>query len=170
MMILLAIAAYIVLFSIQTSLLSAFSVSGVTLDLALIIAVYFGVLSRGDRGIWAGFFIGLFQDFLSGSLLGINTLSKSLIGFTFSTIKDKLMVVGFVPISLILFASSIFDGLIYYVVATALLQAQIPFSFLFNTLPIYAMYNALVGPILFFFINWSRKRLSKKFPALEASS
>jgi len=56
------------------------------------------------------------------------------------------------------------------VVATALLQAQIPFSFLFNTLPIYAMYNALVGPILFFFINWGRKRLSKKFPALEASS
>ncbi len=158
---------FIVLFSLQTSLMSYFSVGGVTLDLALILTVYCGVLLKGDRGIWVGFAIGLTQDCLSGSLLGVNTLSKSIIGFTFSTLKDKLLVVGFVPISVILFAASFFDGLIYYLTLTTLLKAQIPFSFLFSTLPIYAMYNALVGPILFFFINWGKQRVQRKFPLLE---
>ena len=83
---------FIFLFSLQTSLMSYFSVGGVTLDLALILAVYCGVLLKGDRGIWVGFAVGLVQDCLSGSLLGVNTLSKSIIGFTFSTLKDKLMV------------------------------------------------------------------------------
>ena len=159
---------FILLFSLQTSLMSYFSVGGVTLDLALILAVYCGVLLKGDRGIWVGFAIGLTQDCLSGSLLGVNTLSKSIIGFTFSTLKDKLMVIGFVPISVILFAASFFDGLVYYLILTTLLKAQIPFSFLFSTLPIYAMYNALVGPILFFFINWSKKWALRKFPILES--
>ena len=108
---------FILLFSLQTSLMSYFSVGGVTLDLALILAVYCGVLLKGDRGIWVGFAIGLIQDCLSGSLLGVNTLSKSIIGFTFSTLKDKLMVIGFVPISVILFAASFFDGLVYYLIS-----------------------------------------------------
>ena len=88
---------FILLFSLQTSLMSYFSVGGVTLDLALILAVYCGVLLKGDRGIWVGFAIGLAQDCLSGSLLGVNTLSKSIIGFTFSTLKDKLMVSDLFP-------------------------------------------------------------------------
>lgn len=159
---------FIILFSFQTSLMSYFSVGGVTLDLALILAVYCGVLLKGDRGIWVGFAIGLVQDCLSGSLLGVNTLSKSIIGFTFSTLKDKLIVIGFVPISVILFAASFFDGLVYYLVVTTLLKAQIPFSFLFSTLPIYAMCNALVGPVLFFFINWSKQWALRRFPMLES--
>ena len=170
MIFLVFIVVYIILFSLQTSLLSTFTVGGVSLDLALILTVYCGVLLRGDRGIWVGFSIGLIQDLLSGSLLGVNTLSKSVIGFTFSTLKDKLMVEGFVPISVILLAASFFDGLVYYLCMTALLQAQIPFSFLFDTLPIYALYNALVGPILFFFINWIKNLILRRFPVLEGST
>ncbi len=170
MIILIFIIVFILLFALQTSLLSHFSAGGVTLDLALILSVYCGVLLRGDRGIWVGFSIGLVQDCLSGSLLGVNTLSKSIIGFTFSRLKDKLMVEGFVPISVILLAASFFDGLVYYLALTTLLKAQIPFSFLFNTLPVYAMVNALVGPILFFFLNWSAKRILRKFPLLEGTS
>ncbi|MCH7651702.1 MAG: rod shape-determining protein MreD [Nitrospinae bacterium] len=170
MIVLIFIIVFILLFALQTSLLSHFSVGGVTLDLALILSVYCGVLLRGDRGIWVGFSIGLVQDCLSGSLLGVNTLSKSIIGFTFSRLKDKLMVEGFVPISVILLAASFFDGLVYYLALTTLLKAQIPFSFLFNTLPVYAMVNALVGPILFFFLNWSAKRILRKFPLLEGTS
>ncbi len=170
MIFLVFIVVYIILFPLQTSLLSAFAVGGISLDLALILTVYCGVLLKGDRGIWAGFFIGLIQDILSGSLLGVNTLSKSVIGFTFSTLKDKLMVEGFVPVSVILLAASFFDGLVYYLCMTALLQAQIPFSFLFNTLPIYALYNALVGPILFFLINRIKNMILRKFPVLEGSA
>lgn len=161
---------FILLFSIQTSLLSHFSVGGVTLDLALILTVFCGVLLKGNRGIWVGFSLGLIQDCLSGSLLGVNTLSKSIIGYTFSRLKDKLMVEGFIPISVILLAASFFDGLVYYLALITLLEAQIPFSFLFNTLPVYAMVNALVGPILFFFLNWSAKQILRKFPLLEGSS
>ena len=160
---------YIILFSLQTSLLSHFSISGVTLDLALILAVYCGVLLRDDRGIWVGCSIGLVQDCLSGSLLGVNTLSKSVIGFFFSRLKDKLLVEGFVPVSVIMLGASFFDGLVYYLTLTTLQEARIPFSFLFNTLPVYAMVNALVGPVLFFFIKGINKKFRRKFPLLESA-
>ncbi len=170
MLIFIFIVLFVFLFSIQTSLLSYFSIAGVTLDLALILTVYCGVLLKGNKGIWIGFAIGLTQDCLSGGLLGVNTLSKSVIGFTFSNLKDKLMVEGFIPISIILLGASFFDGMVFYLSMITLQKAQIPFTFLFNTLPVYAMYNSLVGPVLFFFINWTKKRVLKMFPILEGTA
>ena len=94
-MLLLILIIYLVLvFSIQTSILGLVSVAGVTPDLALIFVVYCGIHFQRNAGVGAGFLVGLLQDFLSGRLLGVNTLSKSLIGFFFSTLKQKLYVLG----------------------------------------------------------------------------
>ena len=139
----------IFLLSAQTTWLELFSFGGVTPDLALIWVVYCAVRYSRAGGIGAGATIGLIQDSLSGRLLGVNTLSKSLIGYFFSTLKDKFFVEGMVPIGIFLVLSSIFDGLVFYFSMGTILKGEVASSFLYQSLPVYSVYNALIGPFMF---------------------
>ena len=90
----------VILFSIQTTLLEMFSVGGVIPDLALIWVVYCCVHCSRAMGIGSGIVMGILQDSLSGGLLGVNTLSKSFIGFFFAALKDKFFVEGVIAVSI----------------------------------------------------------------------
>ena len=46
------------LFSVQTTLLGMFSLAGVTPDLILIVAVYCGIRSKKNSGIWLAVLVG----------------------------------------------------------------------------------------------------------------
>lgn len=164
MFILIQFVFLVSLFSIQTTVLDFFTIAGVMPDLALIFVVYCGIYFQGSRGIGMGVVVGLVQDALSGGLLGVNTLSKGLVGFIFSTLKDKLIVEGFIPIFFFIAVSSLVDGLIFYLVLVTLLKGTISSGFLVTDLPIYAVYNALLGPILFAALNVKRKWILNKIP------
>ena len=155
---------FLLIFSAQTTLLGLFSFSGVTPDLILILAVYCGINFQGNGGIGAGCAMGLVQDCLSGDVLGINTLSKGLIGFFFSALKNKIMVDGIVPISFFLVVSSLFDAFVFYMVWSLLLKGESSSGYLFPNFLIYAGYNAVVGPLLFFIFNRGKRWISLKFP------
>lgn len=150
------------LFSAQTTWLELFSFGGVIPDLALIWVVYCGVRHSRTAGIGAGVAMGLIQDSLSGGLLGVNTLSKGLIGYFFSTLKDKFYVEGMVPIGIFLVFSSIFDGLVFYFSMGTILKGEVASSFLYQSLPVYSIYNALIGPLMFFLLDkvdgWSQPK------------
>lgn len=152
----------ILLFAVQTTVLGLFSFAGVTPDLALIFALYCGIYFQGNTGAVMGGLTGLIQDCLSGRLLGLNTLSKSLISFSISTIKDKIQVENTLPVCLFLVVASVFDGLIFYLLSFTLLKGGETQEFLFPSLLIYAAYNALVGPFLFFILKENRKWLLQK--------
>ncbi len=137
------------IFSAQTTWLELFSFGGVTPDLALVWVVYCAVRYSRTSGMGAGIAIGLVQDSLSGALLGVNTLSKSLIGYFFSTLKDKFYVEGVIPIGIFLIFSSIFDGLVFYFSMGTILKGEVASSFLYQSLPVYSIYNALIGPLMF---------------------
>jgi rod shape-determining protein MreD len=154
----------LILFSTQTTFLENFSIAGVTPDLILIFVVYCGINLRGSRGIGIGFAVGLIQDCLSGRLLGVNTLSKSLIALFFSALKDKIMVEGVLAIFLFTITASLLDGIIYYLVLITLFKGEVPGSFLFSSLPVYALYNGCVGPVLFYFLDANRKWVLRKLP------
>ena len=160
----------IFLFSAQTTWLELFSFEGVTPDLALVLVVYCGVRHSRTVGIGAGVFTGLVQDSLSGGLLGVNTLSKGLIGYFFSTLKNKFYVDGIVPIGIFLVFSSIFDGLIFYFSMVTILKGEVAASFLYQSLPIYSIYNALIGPLIFVFLDkvngWLQSKKSYPYRGL----
>jgi len=145
------------LLSFQTTLLDLFSVYGVRPDLALILTVYCAIILGEYPGIAVAMTIGFLQDCLSGGLLGVNTLSKSLIGFAFANLKNKLVLEGPVPVGTFLAIASIFDGLIYYLTSLVLFR-QVPFGQFFSTLLIFALYNALVGVAGFYVLNWYRRQ------------
>ncbi len=158
------------LFSIQTTLIPLVEISGVTIDLALIFVVYCGIHVRGHGGATMGLLLGFVQDCFSGGLLGANTLSKSLLGFAFDRVKDKIMVEGVIPICFFIFFASLFDGLIIYWIHHALLKSS---SGEFVIAPVlgYGLYNALLGPFFFHMMDtvkqrWFKNLLDKNATAL----
>ena len=157
----------IILFSIQTTWLGMFSIGGVIPDLVLIWVVYCGVHCSRTMGVGSGIVMGILQDSLSGGLLGLNTLSKSFIGFFFVALKDKFFVEGVVPVAFFLVASSLFDGLVFYFSMNTVLKGEVTSSFLYQSLPAYSIYNGLVGPILFLlfnqFNNWLKSKISDPY-------
>ena len=152
----------VILFSIQTTWLEMFSVGGVIPDLALIWVVYCCVHCSRAMGIGSGIVMGILQDSLSGGLLGVNTLSKSFIGFFFATLKDKFYVEGVIPIAFFLILSSLFDGLVFYFSMNTVLKGEVASSFLYQSLPVYCIYNGLVGPIIFLVLNGLNNWLKSK--------
>ena len=152
------------LLSAQTTWLELFSFGGVTPDLALIWVVYCAVRYSRAGGIGAGIAMGLIQDSLSGGLLGVNTLSKSLIGYFFFTLKDKFYVGGMIPIGIFLVLSSIFDGLVFYFCMGTILKGEVASSFLYQSLPVYSIYNALIGPFMFMVLDKINDRLKSIKP------
>ena len=99
---------------------------------------------------------------MSGGLLGVNTFSKSFIAFFFSALKDKIFVEGILPIAFFLAISSLFDGLVFYLSMNTVLEGEIATSFLYQSLPIYSVYNGVVGPIIFLVLNRTNKWLHSK--------
>ena len=152
----------VILFSIQTTWLEMFSVGGVIPDLSLIWVVYCCVHCSRAMGIGSGIVMGILQDSLSGGLLGVNTLSKSFIGFFFATLKDKFYVEGVIPIAFFLILSSLFDGLVFYFSINTVLKGEVASSFLYQSLPVYSIYNGLVGPIIFLVLNGLNNWLKSK--------
>ncbi len=61
------------------------------IDLVLIVVVYVALKMGLVPGLLVGSFAGLSQDLLIGSVLGVNGLAKSLIGFIVAGIEQRIM-------------------------------------------------------------------------------
>ena len=65
---------------VQTTLVPIVAGGGAPVDLALIVVV-FAALNRGPvAGLWTGTLAGLLQDALSGGIIGVSGLTKTMIG------------------------------------------------------------------------------------------
>ncbi|HIO24045.1 MAG TPA: rod shape-determining protein MreD [Nitrospinaceae bacterium] len=154
----------VLLLSIQTTFLAIFFPVNVVPDLILIAAVYCGIHLKKSRGIWLAALIGFFQDCLSGGLLGVNFLSKGLVGLFFCVIRDKIIVQGIIPIGFFMFATSLVDGMIYFLAMTSLLGGQVKGNFLFSSIIFFGVYNAVIAPFLFYMFDKARQWLHRRFP------
>ncbi len=148
----------------QTTFLGIFVLGGVAPDLILIVAVYCGINSKKNNGIWLAALVGFVQDCLSGGLLGVNSLSKGLVGAIFCALKDKIMVKSILPISFFIFTTSLMDGLIYFLAMTSLLEGQVEGSFLLSSIILFGVCNAIVAPFLFYVFDKGRQWTHGKFP------
>ena len=86
MFVLLYVLALLIALLGQTNTLFSTVGSGLRVDFALLIVIYFSLFWRGSRPLVLGFLTGLFQDALSSEVLGLNALSKTLTAFTVQTL------------------------------------------------------------------------------------
>jgi rod shape-determining protein MreD len=126
------------------------------LDLPLLITIYFGLSRRNpSTGLLLGMVIGLLQDSLSKTPLGLFGLSKTLIGFAASSIGGKLDTehpAARFALTAVFFA--LHQGIVVLIQRLLLAHAEPWFTM---RLAIAALVNAAVGVVVYFFLDRLRK-------------
>ena len=158
------IITLVFLLSMQTTFLRVIFPGNVVPDLILIVAIYSSIHLKRTSGIWLAVLMGFLQDCLSGGLLGVNFLSKGLVGLFFCAIKEKIFVQGIIPIGFFVFAASLVDGMIYFASMTSLLGGQVKGNYLLFSIIIFGICNGVIAPFLFYMFDKGRQFLHRKFP------
>src|SRR3989442_2309638 len=76
----------------HATLAPALGIHGVTPDLPLIVVVLLALRQGPEFGCVAGFAAGLLQDATGGGLIGVQALTKAVIGFTMGAAGSRLAV------------------------------------------------------------------------------
>ena len=143
----------------QITLLPFVRLAGVVPDLILILLVYFSI-SRGQLyGTILGASYGLIIDLISGNLLGLSMLSKTIAGFTagyFTGETKKDTNVSTYNFSLIVLLCAVVDSIIFTFFSAFDLQTNV-FIILFEQALLPSLYTAVVS-ILFIIYPFRRKK------------
>ena len=128
-------------------------------DLPLICSVYYGfTLDNPIASVVIGSSLGLMQDSLSGTVLGANGLSKTLIGFFAATAGSKFAVDQPITRVFALFLFSIGDGLLVTILGLMVgpTSSSATYSAAFGGWLLSATFNTLLGLLLFgYHDRWS---------------
>ena len=143
-------AFLIIAILLQTTLVPYFTILQWKPDLVVIVLTAFAYRAGANWGSTAGFFSGLVTDLLSGQILGLNALSKSIGGYLAATIGNLFQEQG--RFVLVLLITSFFHDLLYFFILTLgehfslklLMQLTLPNTF----------YTVLVGAFVYYI--WSR--------------
>ncbi len=121
-------------------------------DLILIMLVIFALHNGQNAGSTAGFLLGVISDLISGGLLGLGALSKTVTGFVAGRIGDFFHERS--EFIFTLFISGFLHDLIYFYINTLGVEISwwvIILKFIIPNL----VYTSLVGiPIAFLLTNW----------------
>ena len=137
---------------LQSTLVRLVAIESIQPDLILL-ALFFVALMEGSYpATIAGFCVGLVQDLYAPQTLGLNALSKSLIGFALGFCHRGVFVEGLIPRSLILFAAVLLHDLVYFIISLwpdigAGLGRVAVVGF-----PT-ALYTAILGYVIFYFLH-----------------
>jgi rod shape-determining protein MreD len=147
-----AVLIFAVALVLQSTLVRLLAVEGIEPDLILLALFFIALMEGSYAATIAGFCVGLVQDLYAPQTLGLNALSKSLIGFALGFCQRGVFVEGLISRSLILFAAVLLHDLIYFIVA---LWPDIGAGFsriFFVGLPT-ALYTAILGYVIFYFMH-----------------
>jgi rod shape-determining protein MreD len=136
-----------VFFLLQVLLRDAMSFGSIGPDFPLLIVVYFAVFRGPVGGSIVGFVVGVLQDLFNPSYLGLNALTKSLVGYAMGragaqTERDN-------PLFLIAVfgVAALAHDLIYLLFFTGFHMGKFALSFVTIAIPS-AVYTAVVGAVV----------------------
>lgn len=136
---------------LQPTLVQYVSIGGSRSDLCLIMALYLG-LFRSQGGNY-GVVVGLLQDLSGGGILGVNTLSKGLLGLLGEVIQRQFLVLSYPALLLLFFLATIFEGALFLLLARYLLAFGFPKEVFLETLLFQTLINAVLGPLIVLLLN-----------------
>ncbi len=127
-------------------------------DIPLIVTIFFAVARRNQvAGTLTGCVIGLVQDSLTHLPIGIFGISKSIIGYTASSIGTRIDVDSPGPRFLMVFAFTLLHDLIYYLVRINMVR--VPMQWHTGHELAAASANALLAVLLFAWMDRAKKRM-----------
>jgi len=118
-----------------------------TVDLVLIVVVYFALTSGRVTGMLTGTFAGLVQDALSGAVIGMAGLSKTVVGFAAGVVGTQFIVAHSFSRFVVFMLASLVDQLIFRGLYEGLGLRH--FGWSYAQLAGHALGNAVLGVLLF---------------------
>jgi len=143
-------------FVLQTTWIDFLEVFSLKPDLILLVLVYIALREGPLVAICMGFGVGFIQDVYHPADLGLNALSKSLIGFVVGYGRSRIVADNIQVQIGLLFGAVIFHDLIYYLGTSAIGVIDVPYFWLRYGLG-RAIYTALLGT--FFSAGLTLRRL-----------
>ncbi len=136
--------------AIQATLLAALHLPGQIIpDLVLILVVSFGLLRGSDQGLFFGLFAGFFLDLLSGGIIGVQALSKMILGFASGFMEKNIFKDSFlIPSATVFVATLIFESFNIFMYLAFNANYNF-FSTFFSTVIPLALYNAILTPLVY---------------------
>lgn len=99
--------------------------------------------------------IGLVQDSFTGNLIGLNALSKTVLGFTFSVLKNNVDLKGPIQRFLVFVFATLINEMI---IAGVKLTFSLTYSFDYNFLCLQLVGNAMIGLLVMMYLRHLDKR------------
>ncbi len=127
---------------LQTTLAHRIGISGIRPDLLVAFVVYFGWMRGAIAGTIGGFCVGLYQDLDAAGPLGLNALSKSVVGFLTAKAGFRVHRSNVAVRFVFFFAATLVHDLIYFGIDTAGDAGQLLRRLLLGTLPT-ALYTSV---------------------------
>lgn len=78
--------------AVQTTLVEMVAGTGAPLDLVLMVVMVVAIVNGPRAGLWTGTFGGLLQDALSGGVIGMGGLAKTVVGYLGGQFAAQFMV------------------------------------------------------------------------------
>ena len=130
-------------------------------DAILLIAIYCGLRFGKIKGIQIGVTVGLTQDLLSYGLLGINFLTKGLIGFTSGLIGESNVIIGNSPFmwAILITVSTTADAIFLKTALSGFFDTPILLTITFWNIIFQTLLNLIFGIPFFFLLDIFNKWL-----------
>ena len=129
--------------ALQTTLASMVAGAGVPVDLVLVVVVAVAVASGPIAGLWAGTVGGLLQDALSGGVIGVGGLSKTIVAYVVGQFGSRFMIARTWQYLLVFFLASLVHAGCFVGVYSLLLDRGTMTSF--GAVLMQATANAAIG-------------------------
>lgn len=124
-------------------------------DLPLLVVIYFAIGWRNPiAGTFFGVVVGLLQDGLTNRPLGVNGISKCVVGFLAASVGVKIAVENPATRLLMNFAFTLLNTAIYLVIVHRLLAMDLSTDWLHEV--IRSVINAIVGVFVFDILDRTR--------------
>lgn len=130
------------------STVARFFVDRMTVDFVLVAVVYVALSFGPTAGLLGGTAAGLAQDALSGGILGIGGLAKTIVGFFAGTIGAQFIVSSMLPRFVMFFVASVVHAACFlgiYALLPDARAAAVPYG----QIAIQALANAAIGLLSF---------------------
>lgn len=137
--------------ALQATVVQYIGIGGIQPDLPLIATVLLALVRGSGAGTFGGFVVGLGQDITNPAFLGLNALTKSLLGFSLGTLRERFDAATAFSYAAILVVATLAHDLLYLTVSLRLVLSEILLALVTRTLPT-AIYTAAVGIWVFMWV------------------
>lgn len=135
---------FLVSLILQSTVFSYLTIAGVKPDLILIIVIFFAILHGPKEGTLAGIIGGLLQDLAFGQNLGMNVLTKVVIGYLCGLLERKVYKENLLIPMIIIFIGTFLNELMLYLFRLAVDISTGSFIYVRGIILISAIYNSLL--------------------------